>query len=89
MVPQPFARSQGEADAFAEGHFHRLAKRFIYGDLICLGEPALASGREIRLSGVSGRLRGRYQIVHCAHRFDSTSGYETHLKVNRPDWSES
>ncbi len=87
VVPQPFARSDAEAQAFAEAHFNRRARRFVHGDVICLGEAALRSGREIELSGVSPRLRGTYRIVHCVHRFDNETGFETHLKVNRPDWS--
>lgn len=86
-VPHPFARSQAEADAYADAHFHRMAKRFVQGEIVCQGEPTLTSGREIRLGGVSPRLRGTYQVVHCSHRFDSQNGYETHLKVNRADWS--
>ena len=87
IIPQPFARSQGEADAYAQAHFNRQAKRFICGDIHCLGEGKLNSGREIELEGVSERLRGIYQVVHCVHRFDGENGYETHVKVNRADWS--
>ncbi len=87
VVPHPSARSQAEAEAYAISHFHRQAKRFIQGDIICQGEPTLKSGREIDLTGVSPRLRGTYQIVHCSHRFDGQNGYETHLKVNKADWS--
>lgn len=86
IVPQPFARSQGEADAYAQAHFDRLAKRFISGDVHCVGEPALGVGRQIELEGVSDRLRGTYHVVHCVHRFDQAEGFETHIKVNRPDW---
>ena len=86
IVPQPFPRSQGEAEALAKAHFNRAAKRFISGDIRAIGEARLTSGREIQLSGVSPRFEGRYQIVNCVHRFDSVSGFETHLKVNRADW---
>lgn len=85
IVPQPFPRSQGEAEAFAKAHFARQAQRFISGDVHCMGEPALKSGREIELSGVSPRLSGKYRIVHCAHCFDNVTGFETHLKVQRAD----
>lgn len=84
IVPQPFPRSQSDADEFAKGHFTNVAKRFIRGDIHCVGEPQLKSGREIDLSGVSGRFAGKYQIVHCAHCF-SSNGFETHLKINRAD----
>ena len=89
IVPHPSARSQTEAEAYAESHFSRQAKKFIQGEIVCQGEPTLKSGREIELSGVAPRLRGTYQIVHCSHRFDGQSGYETHLKVNKADWSPS
>jgi len=87
VVPHPSARSQAEAEAYAASHFRRQAKRFIQGEIICQGEPTLKSGREIDLTGVSPRLRGIYQVVHCSHRFDGQSGYETHIKVNKADWS--
>lgn len=86
IVPQPFPRSQGENDELGQAHFDRIAKRFVSGDISCQGEASLKSGREIELSGVSERFTGKYQIVHCVHRFDSAGGYETHLKVNRADW---
>jgi len=86
IVPQPFARSAAEAEAWARAHFSRQAGRFVQGELRCQGEPGLRSGREVELEGVSPRLRGLYRIVHCVHRFDNTAGFETHLRVNRADW---
>lgn len=86
IVPRPFARSNAEAQAYAEAHFHRQAKGFVKGEIICQGEAQLTTGREIDLSGVTPRLAGIYQIVNCVHRFDNESGYETHLKVNKADW---
>jgi len=85
-VPHPFPRSAAEAEAYAKAAFRRQAKRFIQGDIVCQGEAGLRPGREIDLAGVSPRMSGLYQIVHCVHRFDNTSGYETHLKVNRSGW---
>lgn len=85
-VVQPFARVSGEATAYADAHFRRQAKHFVQGEIVCQGEAALKSGREITLEGVSPRLCGTYQIVHCVHRFDNVSGFETHLKVNKADW---
>jgi phage protein D len=86
VLPHPFARSQVEADAFAQRGFRHRAKRFVHGELLCRGIPTLRSGREIELSGVSARLAGRYRVVDCTHRFDSAAGYRTRIKVNRPDW---
>ncbi len=83
IVPLPFARNSAEAEALAKAHFRRQGKRFIHGEIVCQGEATLTSGREIDLSGVSSRLRGIYQVVHCVHRFDNVAGYETHLTVNK------
>lgn len=85
IVPQPLPRSQIEADALAQAHFDRRAKRFVSGEVRCIGEPGLGSGREVRLSGVSPRLAGVYRVVHCVHRFDGVTGFESHLKVQRAD----
>jgi phage protein D len=85
IVPMPFARSQSEAEAQAKAHFTRLAKRFVSGEIRCVGEPTLKSGREVNLNGVSNRFIGTYQVVHCTHVFNPQSGYETHIKVNRAD----
>lgn len=87
IVPQPFARTMAEARAYAEAHFRRMAKRFLSGEITCQGEPRMHSGREVELTGVSPRLRGKYQVVHCVHLFNNESGYDTHLTVHRPDWS--
>lgn len=87
IYPQPLARSQGEARAWAEGRFQQRARRFLHGDLVCRGNAGLRSGREIELSGVSPRLRGRYQVVHCRHSFNAREGYLSRIKVERSQFS--
>lgn len=85
IVPRPVPRTQVEADALAQAHFDRSARQFVSGELRCIGEPALTSGREVELGGVSRRLAGTYRVVHCVHRFDGVSGFESHLRVQRAD----
>lgn len=85
--PQPFAKTQGEADKWAAGAFRSRAKAFLAGEAVCSGNVEFAAGREVELTDVSERLRGRYQIVHCSHRFDSGQGFRSFLKLNRADWS--
>ena len=85
-APQPFPWTQALADAFAQGHFDRAARGFLTGELRCIGDPRLAGGREIALSGTSKRTAGRYRILECVHRFDAADGYRTHLRVGRTDW---
>ncbi len=86
IMPQPFARNTGEAREFSKQHFESKLKQFLHGDIRCQGEPTLHAGREIELSGVSPRLEGKYQINHCAHRFDAVAGFETYLKVSKSGW---
>lgn len=85
--PQPFAKTQAEADKWATAAFRSRAKAFLSGEAVCIGDVALRVGREIELTDVSERLRGRYQIVHCSHRFDASQGFRSMLKLNRADWS--
>ncbi|MBI5329706.1 MAG: phage late control D family protein [Betaproteobacteria bacterium] len=87
VLPHPFPQTQAEAEALAQRGFRRAAQRFLHGEIVCRGDPALKSGREIELTGVSPRLAGRYRVVDCQHRFDNAQGYSTRLKVQRPDWS--
>ena len=87
VLPHPFPRSQAEAEALAARGFRARAKRFVHGEIVCRGDPALRGGREVELSGVSPRLSGRYRVVDCQHRFDATHGFTTRIKVERPDWN--
>lgn len=87
IFPQPFARTQMEAQDWAKGRFYQKAKRFLYGDILCSGIAGMRVGREVELQGVSQRLQGKYQVVDCQHCFDAQRGYVTHLKVQRGGWS--
>ncbi|MEW6218534.1 MAG: contractile injection system protein, VgrG/Pvc8 family [Thermodesulfobacteriota bacterium] len=84
--PHPFSRSQAEAELAAKGRFRSRARRFLYGELVCRGLSAMTAGRQVELAGVSERFAGRYQVMVCEHRFDTTSGFSTRLAVERPDW---
>lgn len=87
IFPQPFARTQMEADSWAKGRFHQQAKRFLCGDISCSGIADMRVGREVELQGVSRRLHGKYQVVDCLHCFDAQRGFVTHMKVQRGSWS--
>ena len=85
--PHPFAKTQSEAEKWAAAAFRSRAKAFLSGEAVCNGDVELRVGREIELTDVSERLRGRFQIVHCSHRFDASQGFRSILKLNRADWS--
>ena len=84
-LPIPFASVQSEADAYAQAGFNRRNSGFVHGDITCEGDPSLAAGGQISLAGVADRLRGTYGITHCVHHYDLSRGYETFLRVARPD----
>ncbi|NMT64992.1 phage late control D family protein [Marinobacter orientalis] len=87
-LPHPLARSQSEAEAYATAGFRRQARRFLHGDITCMGESGLKPGREIRLEDVSPRLTGTWQVGLCRHVFDNRNGFRTHVKIHRAHWSQ-
>jgi len=86
-LPHPMARSHSEAEAYASAGFHRQARKFLHGELICMGEPNLKPGKEIELEGVSPRLAGIWQVGLCRHTFDSRNGFRSHAKIHRAQWN--
>ncbi len=84
-VPQPFARNQAEAVAWSTGHFSRQARRFVHGEMHCIGMASLRPGQQVAVRGASARFNGRYRIDQAVHRFDNLTGFETRLRVSRPD----
>lgn len=86
-LPHPFARAQQEAETLASKQFRQRANRFLHGEIVCQGNSALKSGREVQLNDVSPRLAGRYRVMECWHQFDMAHGLRTRLRVQRPDWN--
>jgi phage protein D len=86
-APWPVGLSSGHGSDLAKGVLARHAGSFLRGDLVCEGDPRLKPGVEIELAGVSPRLAGKYGVVSCVHRFDTTRGYECYATIARPDWN--
>jgi phage protein D len=83
MFPAPAI--QAEATDFANAAYDAQGRRFLHGDLVCTGNPDIAVGGAVTLTGVSQRLSGAYWVVACAHLFDETSGYQTYARIERAD----
>lgn len=88
-LPHPLARNQSEAEAYATAGFRRQARRFLRGQLECMGEASLKPGREIRLEGISPRMAGLWQVGPCQHTFDNRTGFRTHARIQRAHWSQN
>lgn len=82
--PAPLA--QAGADERAAAAYDEQARRFVSGDLICTGNSRVVPGGSVRLSGVSPRLLGDYDVVAAMHSFDAAHGYETYARIERGWW---
>jgi uncharacterized protein len=83
MFPAP--ATQAEATDYANAALDARGRRFLHGDLVCIGNPDVTVGAAVSLTGVSQRLAGIFAVVACAHVFDESSGYQTYARIERAD----
>ena len=76
---------QAEATDYANAALDAQGRRFLHGDLVCIGNPDVMVGAAVSLTGVSQRLAGTYSVVACAHLFDESAGYQTYARIERAD----
>jgi len=86
-LARPLPHNADQARDWSAAAFARQAGRFLYGELLLRGDPALRPGSEVNLSQVSSRLQGRYRLTQVQHRFDSENGFVSHCRVARPAWN--
>jgi phage protein D len=81
----PAPATQAEATDYAAAALDAQGRRFLHGDLVCIGNPDVMVGGAVKLTGVSPRIAGTYSIVACAHLFDESAGYQTYARIERAD----
>jgi phage protein D len=81
----PAPATQAEATDYANAALDARGRRFLHGDLVCIGNPDVMVGAAVSLTGVSRRLAGTYAVVACAHLFDEAAGYQTYARIERAD----
>jgi phage protein D len=81
----PAPATQAEASDYANAALDAEGRRFLHGDLVCIGNPDVMVGSAVSLTGVSPRLAGTYAVVACAHLFDESAGYQTYARIERAD----
>ena len=81
----PAPATQAEATDYANAALDARGRRFLHGDLVCIGNPDVTVGAAVSLTGVSQRLAGTFAVVACAHVFDESSGYQTYARIERAD----
>jgi uncharacterized protein len=81
----PAPATQAEATDYANAALDARGRRFLHGDLVCIGNPDVTVGAAVSLTGVSQRLAGTFAVVACAHVFDESTGYQTYARIERAD----
>ena len=73
-----------EAQALAEAHFARCARRFVVGHGIAEGDARLRVGAELELKQVGPLFDGKYFVTRVRHSFDAVNGFRSGFTVERP-----
>jgi uncharacterized protein len=81
----PAPATQAEATDYANAALDARGRRFLHGDVVCIGNPDVTVGAAVSLTGVSQRLAGTFAVVACAHVFDESTGYQTYARIERAD----
>jgi phage protein D len=87
IFADPFPITSGQANDFAAAAFDDRGLRFLAGDIVCIGNAAVVNGGAVKLSGVSPRLLGSYDVLASVHHFSLAHGYETYARVARGYWN--
>lgn len=75
------ATTDDEAQAIADAHFDRRARRFVCVEATAEGNPAIRVGTRVTLKGFSARWNNTYYVVRACHRFDTVRGYLTDFEA--------
>ena len=78
----PFTSS--EAQALAEAHYRRAARRFVTATGIAEGDARLRVGATLELKGVGPLFEGKYYVTRARHSFDARGGFRTQFTAERP-----
>ena len=76
--------TQAEAQALAEAHYRRVARRFVVGSGIAEGDARIRVGAELELRDLGPLFSGKYQVVRAAHTFDGALGFRSEFTAERP-----
>ncbi len=69
--------TQAAADALARSLLHRASGGAVVARGEAIGDPRLAAGAEVEISGVGQRLSGTYRISSVEHMYGSGTAYRT------------
>jgi phage protein D len=78
-----------EAQALAEAHYRRWARRFVTGNGLADGDGRIQVGTSLTLKGLGTLFEGKFYVTSVRHMFDSANGYRTWFAVERPGIGKS
>src|SRR6185295_576726 len=71
------------AKTLALARLETLALKYISGEWVCHGNPALVAGAVVEISGVGTKFSGKYYVSSATHTMNMEQGYRTKLNVRR------
>jgi hypothetical protein len=74
----------GEAQALAEAHYRRTARRFVVGHGLAEGDARVRVGAKLTLAGLGSLFDGKYYVIRSRHLFDTRGGLRTQFTAERP-----
>jgi phage protein D len=84
IVDRP-VEDQEEADAVAKAIFNQVSLEFLTAEVELKGEPTIGAGMVVEMKEFADRIDGKFVVMQATHRWNSTSGLTTHLKLARND----
>ncbi|TAK74771.1 MAG: phage late control D family protein [Aquabacterium sp.] len=82
VVDEP-VHGQEEAGQLARAAARGMGLGYIRAEGLCIGEPLLRAGINVRVDGLGRRFSGLYYVNSAEHRFDTRSGYRTRFNARR------
>jgi phage protein D len=76
--------TSAEAQALAEAHYRRTARRFVVGNGIAEGDARVRVGAKLALGGLGSLFDGKYYVTRARHLFDTRTGFRTQFTAERP-----
>lgn len=78
------AATTQEAQAHAEAHYRRVARRFVTGEAVAEMDARVRVGAYVDLKGVGTIFEGQYYVTRSRHVFDLKRGMQTQFAFERP-----
>ncbi len=76
--------SNDEARSIADANYRSMARQFLKGHALADGDGRLRAGSHVQLGALGPLFDGIYYVNEVTHIFDSTNGYRTYFRVERP-----